>query len=221
MKLADAQSKLNEMYRALVDNIQLRNTPTMVVHQSKLPDDLNMRPGKVWASKIQEQYKANIVMKELEQAQTTRMTDTRMTDLIPQASRQHIHQVDFQPDFMHDCIVIRFMFYNNRRIAIRVTDPEMEPVDREGFEEWQATAVMMSDAGEDVHTRPKPTVFGATASQVAANDAEFGSMRQAELSNSVLSNLQTQGGAGIARGFVQGLATANDLGGLLNGNPRR
>lgn len=54
------------------------------------------------------------------------------------------------------------------------------------FEEWQATAIMKYEAGEDVWPRPKPSAFAqgasqqATAAQVRAQQAQLGSQMQSQ-----------------------------------------
>jgi len=219
-----AQKRLNEMYRALVDNLTLANSPQMIVHDAALDPAVaageNMRPGKVWSTAIMDKYNENLV-----EGSMANIYNKRTTDLIPEASRQHIFQIDHQPDYMNDCIAVRFTFFNGKRKAIRVTDPDLTPVDEEGFEEWQAHVVMMSDAGEDVHPRPKPTAFGAAPggpSSAAVRSQQSGLMSAAGLGNSNLQSGFAQGLASRGAGYSSALqGAAGSARGLLDGNPRR
>lgn len=120
--------------------------------------------------------------------------------MLPDAIHEHLYRVHVARDVEYDCDLLLFEFYNGQKVSLRCDAEKGIPVNPDTYEEFMATAVMMSEAGEDVHARPGKS---RGSQQMGFNTPGFGQMN---------SQNNTQGGLS-----QQGLGL---LGGIGNGRAR-
>jgi hypothetical protein len=137
------------------------------------PSGLNIRPGQITqvrnktATEVQAQMQAaqqqiqnNMAMQSPRMIHQETMKGMVM-DLLPSVCKEHVYQIAHERIVAQDCQLVKWTFFNDTSVRLKVEVDWLQDDCTlrtlcDDFEEWQATAIMQCEAGDDVWPRPKP-----------------------------------------------------------------
>lgn len=135
-----------------------------------------------------------------------------LNNLLPEVCKQHVYLFTHERSEYHMCDLVKWTFYNDQSVKLKVETDWLRDAATarpliEDFEEWQATAIMICEAGEDEWPRPKPS-SGSTSGQMGASSQaraqQLSGLMNAQ--NSQNSQNLNQAALGNALGQAMGLS---------------
>lgn len=193
----------NTLTRMLVDNAAMMNTPLIMQQNQKTATQVAMQ---------QQQANKSI---SINMATHAGRLKHLINDLLPEQCRQHVYKVDHEHIVSEMCELVKWTFFNDLSVRLKVDadfmmeDGDIRPI-IDDMEEWEATALMTCEAGDDVWPRPK--------SRGSSQSPQGLSSQQSGQANSLNALAQQQGllGNSINQSAVgNALAGAMGLGGGL------
>lgn len=202
---ARQQEYLNALHKARLDALSLMSKPMMMC-SNQLPPNLNLKPGQ-WTHVQKTATQVKMQQEAMARSLDPNHIKHLLNQLLPEVCRKHVYKVDHEFSPLHCCDLVKWTFYNDLSVKLKIDrdwlqdECNMRPI-IDDKEEWDATAIMMCEAGEDEWPRPKAT--GGNASQGPSAQQ----MQQ-------MQNLQSQAAQLQGSGMMNQQALGNQLSNVL------
>lgn len=168
--------------------------------------NLNLNPGQIWNTQMAKAMSARMNIDLI----TNRAGDL-VQGTLPEVCRKYVyefkHTVNRSTEALADYVYAKWTFFNDQSISLKaeiVIDEDGGVADCKlpddfDMEEWEAHAIMVCDAGEEIWKRPKIPTSAQLAGLAQANQAQSQASQRMQSARGAASS-------GFGGGMLQGLA---------------